>query len=160
MPRKKKPNKMAVHYSSQKQDWGTPVHLFAALDKKYGPFKLDAAASPLNAKVSNYFTEAQDALKLDWAPYGKVWLNPPYKGISKWIEKCVEESKKGAFIVVLMPARTDTRYFHDHIYNKKYVDVVFLKGRIRFAGAPASAPFPSMLAIFKPRPTGKKKVSG
>ena len=155
MPRKK--SRLAVHFSSAKQTWGTPVHIFAALDKKYGPFCLDAAADALNAKCPVYFDESQDSLKQEWAPYGKVFLNPPYKGIAAWIEKCVVESRKGAYIVVLMPARTDTRYFHDHIYNKKYVDIVFLKGRIKFQGAPAAAPFPSMLAIFKPRPTGKKK---
>lgn len=155
MPRKH--NRLAVHYSSAKQDWGTPVHLFAALDKKYGPFMLDACASRSNAKVATYFDETQDGLKQNWAPYGKVFCNPPYKHVAKWVEKCVEESRKGAYIVLLIPARTDTKYFHEHLYNKRYVELVFLKGRIKFQGAAHCAPFPSLLAIFKPRPTGKKK---
>ena len=155
-PRK---SRLAVHFSSAKPDWATPIHLFAALDRKYGPFMLDAAASRANAKVATYFDEMQDSLKQNWHPYGRVFCNPPYgRGLYKWVEKAAQEAKKGAFVCLLVPARTDTKWFHDFVYKKPRVEAVFLKGRIRFVGATASAPFPSLVVIFKPWPVRNRRT--
>jgi len=131
--------------SSERQDWETPQDLFDALNEEF-KFTLDAAASKENAKVTNYYDERLDGLSLPWP--GNVWLNPPYgRAIKYWIEKAYEESRTNArTVVVLMPARTDTAYFHDYVM--KAWEIRFIRGRLKFVGAPASAPFPSMIVVF------------
>ena len=138
-------------FSSERHDWETPPDLFAKLDREFG-FKLDAAATRTNAKCRLFLDEAADALKLSWSP-SPVWLNPPYgRTIGQWVEKARRESERGATVVCLLPARTDTAWFHDHVLDK--AKVRFLRGRLRFVGAESSAPFPSMLAIYRPGKTG------
>jgi len=144
-------------FSSRSEDWETPQALFALLDGIYG-FKLDACASPSNAKCSTYFTKADDALKHAWAPFGRVWLNPPYgRNIGRFMEKAATEAEDGAVVVALVPARTDTRWWHAFVVGKARVH--FLKGRLRYghecvrsqsSPAPSSAPFPSALVVYDP----------
>ena len=132
-------------FSSERQDWETPEQLFNELDREF-KFDIDVCASASNKKCSNYFDISVDGLKQDWQ--GVCWMNPPYgRGVDKWVEKAYNESQKGATVVCLLPARTDTRWFHSFVYNK--AEIRFLKGRLKFVGAESSAPFPSMVVIFR-----------
>jgi site-specific DNA-methyltransferase (adenine-specific) len=135
-------------YSSKKQDWGTPQALFDALDDEFD-FGLDAAATADNTKCFQYISE--DSLDRDWASLvpgiHAVWLNPPYgKDIGKWVEKAYRESLNGCAVVVLVFVRSDTRWWHD--WAVKAAEIRLIKGRIKFEGAPSSAPSPSCLLIF------------
>jgi len=103
---------------------------------------------PENAKCQKYFTPEIDGLKQDWN--GTCWMNPPYgREIGKWVEKAYSEAQKGNTIVALLPARTDTRWFHDHIYMMNGVEFELIKGRLKFGDSKNSAPFPSMVVVFK-----------
>lgn len=152
--------------SSQKMDWATPpevVEMAARLIGRTG-FDLDAAAREDNRKAPIHYgpgSSMVDGLAAAWGTGGggkplAVWCNPPYgRELKKWVEKAATEAREGrAVVAMLIPARTDTRYFHDRIWDAaeggpRYgVEVHFLKGRIRFEGATASAPFPSMIVIF------------
>ena len=127
-----------------KNEWATPQWLFDSLDLEFH-FTLDAAASPHNAKCKHYFTEETDGLQQDWS--GVVWVNPPYgREVGKWVSKAYHESLKGVTVVMLVFARTDTRWFHDYAYHK--AEIRFLKGRLKFGGSKNSAPWPSMLLIW------------
>lgn len=135
--------------SSKSTEWETPQPLFDALDREF-TFTLDVAATRKNTKVkSRYFTKKDDGLSRNW-DHEIVWMNPPYgRNITdKWVEKASEA--RGGVVVCLLPARTDTRFFHDFIYQKLNVEIRFLKGRIKFVTAENGAPFPSMIVIFKP----------
>ncbi|WP_213470256.1 DNA N-6-adenine-methyltransferase [Staphylococcus caprae] len=140
---------MSVHFSSKSNEWYTPQYLFDELNEKY-QFTLDPCASHENAKCDKYFTIEDDGLTKDWSK-DIVFMNPPYgRNIKRWIKKAYEESVKGATVVCLIPARTDTTYWHDYIFNNAY-NIKFLKGRIKFGGAVNSAPFPSAIVVFKPK---------
>jgi site-specific DNA-methyltransferase (adenine-specific) len=96
-------------------------------------------------------TAEDDGLRYDWAPHS-VFVNPPYgREIGKWVKKSYDEAKKGATVVMLIPARTDTKYFYD--YCIKAHSIIFFKGRVKFVSEgqelPASAPFPSCVVVFK-----------
>jgi len=135
-------------YSSATDDWGTPQALFDELNDEFS-FTLDACASAHNFKVNVYFNEKIDALVQDWA--GIVWMNPPYgRTIGQWMKKAFEESQKGATVVCLVPARTDTAWWHDYAIKG---EIRFLKGRLKFEQPGfvknSSAPFPSAIVIFK-----------
>jgi len=138
-------------YASRSEDWETPQHLYDRLDAIFA-FALDACAAPSNAKARAFFTRAEDALAQDWAPYGRVWLNPPYgREIGRWMAKAYEESRKGALILALVPARTDTRWWHASVSGKALV--TFLPGRLKFLRDGQSlspAPFPSALLLYPP----------
>jgi len=123
---------MSVHFSSKSNEWYTPQYLFDELNEKY-QFTLDPCASHENAKCDKYFTIEDDGLTKDWSK-DIVFMNPPYgRNIKHWIKKAYEESVKGATVVCLIPARTDTTYWHDYIFNNAY-NIKFLKGRIKFGG--------------------------
>ena len=145
-------NKNAVHFSSASDSWRTPPELFAVLDKEFG-FQLDAAASEENHLCKYYFTEQNDALGQSWLDVGRraVWLNPPYsRGLqAKFIQKARDESAKfrGPVVCCLIPARPDTAIWQKVIFPCA-TEIRFLKGRVRFVGATAGAPFPSALVIF------------
>ena len=146
------------------EDWSTPQSFFDSLDREFG-FTLDACATNENAKCLNYFTRDDDGLAQSWAGH-RVWMNPPYGvEIPKWMRKAYEESQREALLVVcLVPARTDTRWWHD--YAEKG-EKRFVKGRLKFMSvngplrlatasviegrhAPNnSAPFPSALVVFR-----------
>lgn len=138
---------MDVHYSSKTNEWATPQDFFDDLNKDFN-FTLDPCATPENAKCDKYFTIHDDGLMQDWSGE-TVFCNPPYgREIGKWVEKAYEENRKHRnTIVLLIPSRTDTRYFHDFIYHK--AEIRFLKGRLKFGEGKNPAPFPSMLVIYK-----------
>lgn len=151
----KKKGKLAPLYSSESVEWGTPQELFDELDSEFH-FVLDVCATRSNAKCKRYFTKETDGLKQSWkVERGQaVWCNPPYgKDISNWVRKAFEEWKNGSTIVLLIPVRSDTKYFHDYIYGN--AELRFIKGRLRFTNSEGktlgSAPFPSMIVIFKRR---------
>ena len=130
-------------FSSNKTEWETPQWLFDKLDKIYH-FTIDVACDITNNKCDRYYTELDNGLIQNWSNE-IVWCNPPYgREIGKWVEKA---SKSKATVVMLLPARTDTKWFHEYIYNK--AEVRFLKGRLKFGDSKNSAPFPSMIVIFK-----------
>lgn len=133
-------------FSSNDNTWETPISFFNRINDEFY-FDLDVCASDENAKCSKYFTEEDDALSKDWK--GVCWMNPPYgRQISKWIEKAYQESKKGATVVCLIPARTDTSYWHKFIFPYAK-EIRFIKGRLKFGKSNNSAPFPSALVVFK-----------
>lgn len=140
-----------LHFSSKTCEWETPQWIFDELNLEFG-FILDVCADDDNAKCDTYFTKEQDGLTNDWKLFGPIcWMNPPYgREIGKWIKKASEESKRGCTVVCLIPSRTDTRWFHDYIYQKDNVKTRFLKGRLKFVNAQHNAPFPSMIVIFYP----------
>lgn len=136
-----------VHFSSKKMDWATPQKLFTLWDSIYGPFVLDVCATKENTKCKMYFTPETDGLNHVW--WGNCWMNPPYgREISKWMKKAFEEvkEKNANKVVCLVPARTDTYWWHDYVMPFK---VIFLQGRIKFEGAKYCAPFPSVLVIME-----------
>ena len=132
-------------FSSEKHDWETPDEFFLGLNKRFS-FEIDLAASKQNAKLDKFYTKEDDALTKDWKLIS--FLNPPYgRSINKWVEKSFHESTKwGSTIVMLIPARTDTIYFHEYVMRAKAI--YFVKGRLTFVGAPSAAPFPSMVVEF------------
>lgn len=134
-------------YSSERDDWETPQWLFDKLNEDFH-FTLDACASDENHKCEKYYTKETDCLSHSW--YGEtVFCNPPYgRQIGEFVEKCYEEARNGAVVVALIPARTDTAWFHNFVYKKDGVQYVFLRGRSRFGNANTDAPFPSMLVYF------------
>lgn len=153
----------AVLFSTGKDDWATPRDLFARLHAEFD-LCVDVAASKDNRLLLDYFgpdnARHPDALVERWGQFGtlsRCWCNPPYsRGLQgKFIAKAARERRNGVTTVMLLPARTDTKAFHAHIWNaethqpREGVEVRFLKGRLRFVGAPASAPFPSMIVIFR-----------
>ncbi len=140
---------MKVHFSSESNEWYTPQALFDTLNKEFR-FTLDPCATKQSAKCRKFFTEKQDGLSQDWSGE-RVFMNPPYgRAIGKWVKKAVDSD---ATVVMLIPARTDTKYFHEYIYENPNCEIRFLKGRVKFetpTGAKNSAPFPSMVVISKP----------
>lgn len=130
-------------FSSKTDNWGTPQDFFDKLDAEFN-FTLDVCADESNHKCDKYFTKEQDGLAQNWGSE-RVWCNPPYgREIGKWVEAC---AKCKSLAVMLLPARTDTRWFHNYIYKK--AEVRFIKGRLKFGDGKNSAPFPSMVVIFR-----------
>jgi site-specific DNA-methyltransferase (adenine-specific) len=149
-------------FSSKSNDWATPQSFFDKLDGIFGPFTLDAAASSDNYKVSKHYTESDDSLSQDWSG-NRVFLNPPYgRNLKDWVKKAYEEGQKdNTTVVMLIPARTDTKYWHDYVM--KADEIRFVRGRIKFGDETNSAPFPSAVIVFRqsayqaPRITGMEK---
>lgn len=118
------PGSASVHFSSASDDWPTPQDFFDKCNAEFGPFELDVAASPDNAKCPRFFTAWDDGLSREWT--GRVWMNPPYgRTIGDWMRKAYESAQAGALVVCLVPARTDTVWWHDYA----------IKGQIRFIRA-------------------------
>jgi phage N-6-adenine-methyltransferase len=133
-----------VHFSSETDQWATPKDFFDKCDKEYGPFTLDVCADKDNAKCQRFFSKEQNGLSQNWT--GKCWMNPPYgREIGRWMQKAYESSVNGAIVVCLVPARTDTRWWHEYAMKGK---VTFIRGRLKFGGSKNSAPFPSALVVF------------
>jgi phage N-6-adenine-methyltransferase len=157
----------ALMFSKASDEWATPQPLFDELDREFH-FKFDAAASADNKKCSDYLgldhhdPRFVDALAVDWTRamdcfegtlHGAVWLNPPYSKCREFIAKASRESDRGITTVCLVPSRTDTRWWHDHVWFRSgpldRVEVRFLKGRVKFGDGKNSAPFPSVVIVFR-----------
>jgi len=133
-----------VLFSSDKMDWRTPSALYEKLNEEFN-FTLDVAADDDNALCKNYYTIDDNALAQSW-DNDVVFCNPPYsRGVYKWVKKASEAHN--STVVMLIPARTDTKFFHEFIYNK--AEIRFIKGRLKFSGSTNSAPFPSMIVVFR-----------
>lgn len=139
-------NTMKVLFSSEDMTWETPQAFFDKLDLEF-KFNLDPCASPNTAKCTKYFTEEDDGLAQDWSGH-TVFCNPPYgRGIKKWIQKAHQESlKPNTKVVLLIPSRTDTSYWHDYVMKAR--EIRFVRGRLKFGNAKNSAPFPSAVVVF------------
>lgn len=134
-------------YSSNRDDWETPQDFFDKLNEEFH-FTLDPCASHSTAKCAKYYTVEDNGLAKDWSGE-TVFCNPPYgRDIRQWCKKCRDEARKpNTTVVMLVHARTDTRWFHDFVYG--FAELRFVRGRLKFGGSKTSAPFPSMIAIFK-----------
>ena len=132
-------------FTSGSSDWETPQEFFDAVNEVFH-FDLDVCATLGNAKCERYFTEAEDGLSQTWD--GVCWMNPPYgREISRWVQKAYASAlNPGTVVVCLLPARTDTRWWHDYVLSHAQ-SVEFIKGRLRFSGKD-SVPFPSALVVF------------
>jgi len=132
-------------FNSANSDWETPQWLFDLLDNEFH-FTCDVAANNENAKVAYFIDSKRDALAQDW--HGVCWLNPPYgRGIEKWVQKAYEESQRGALVVMLVPARTNTLWWHK--YCMKASEIRFLLGRPKFGNAKYGLPQPLAIVIFR-----------
>lgn len=131
-----------VLFSSQTELWETPQTFFDDLNEEFH-FDCDVCALPENAKCKNFYTPKDDGLSKNWG--GTCWCNPPYgRKVGEWVKKA---SEADATVVMLLPARTDTKWFHEYIYKK--AETRFIKGRLKFGNSNNSAPFPSMVVIFR-----------
>lgn len=132
-------------FTSDSQEWATPQKVFDELDAEFH-FTLDPCCTHENAKCEKHYTKEDDRLSRSWARE-TVFCNPPYKDLKRWAKKCYEEFLSGATVVMLVPARTDTMWFHDFIYHK--AELRFIKGRLKYNDGKQNAPFPSMIVIFR-----------
>ncbi len=123
-----------VHFSSAKQDWKTPEAVYNALDDE---FQFDFDPCPAHPTF--------DGLAVEWGQ--RCFVNPPYKEIAKWMQKAYSEWASGSLVVMLIPSRTDTRWWHDFVM--KATEIRFIRGRLRFQGAKHNAPFPSAIIVFR-----------
>jgi len=142
--------KMAVHFSSNSTAWSTPQDFYERLNRTFN-FNLDPCATAASTKCEKYFTELDDGLSENWEGH-KVFMNPPYgREIGKWIKKAYEEGQKPhTTVVCLLPARTDTKWWHN--YCMKANEIYFVKGRLKFGDSSNAAPFPSAVVIFRAPP--------
>jgi site-specific DNA-methyltransferase (adenine-specific) len=136
-----------AHFSSKSGEYATPQGLFDRLDKEFH-FTLDPCATAKNTKCKQYYSKGDNSLAQKWAPH-TVFMNPPYGSqIGRWMRKAYTTAQSSpSAVVCLIPARTDTRWWHD--YCMKADEIRFIKGRIRFGGQKNSAPFPSAIVIFR-----------
>ena len=141
-------------FTSNTNEWTTPRSFYEELNKEFN-FTLDPCATDSNHKCNKYYTIKENGLLQDWSGE-TVFCNPPYgRAISEWVKKCYNEHiDHGVTVVMLIPARTDTKYFHDYIYNK--TEIRFIKGRLKFNDGKQGAPFPSMLVIYKMKGDAEK----
>lgn len=123
-----------VHFSSANDFWKTPIDVYEKLNQE---FNFDFDPCPVDPKF--------DGLTIDWGNIN--FVNPPYSKMKEWCDKAYKEYKKGKVVVMLIPSRTDTKYWHNYIMKAK--EIRFIKGRLKFQGAKNSAPFPSCIVIFK-----------
>lgn len=158
-----------IHYSSQSIMWATPPDFFEKYNRIY-KFNTDVCAVEDDAKCTHYYTPEINGLTQKWG--GVCWMNPPYgRAITEWVKKAYNESMTGVTVVCLLPARTDTKWYHE--YCKKG-EIEFIRGRLKFGtekywqwvweqeymngkrnrlykkyGSKSPAPFPSMIVVFK-----------
>lgn len=137
-------------FSSKTDQWATPQDFFDELNLEFH-FTLDPCADKDNHKCKKYFTKEDDGLQQDWGGE-TVFCNPPYGRnlTGQWVKKASEEvNKPGTTVVLLLPSRTDTKWFHDYLYKKDNVELRFVKGRLKFGDGKNSAPFGSLVAVMK-----------
>lgn len=155
--------KNGAMFTSNSVEWYTPDDLFESLEREFGPFDLDPCAGP-DAKPrgqQRYGTEVWSGLAFPWR--GKVYCNPPYgRPLPQWVAKAEESAKAGATVVMLLPARTDTKWWHRHIWDSRIhgprngVEIRFIEGRIKFANSKWNAPFPSVIVVFRTDAGGQR----
>jgi site-specific DNA-methyltransferase (adenine-specific) len=142
---------LASKFSSEIQEWSTPPSLFDPLDQEFS-FTLDAAAATENAKVSAFFTRQQNGLAMDFGR-ATVWINPPFGDrtfpLASWVRKARDAAALGATVVILLPARTNTNWFHDICL--RFAEIRFVRGRPRFNGSDHGLPQPLFISVFRPR---------
>ena len=136
-------------FSSNSNEWATPQDFYEKLNEEFN-FTLDPAADDNNHKCKKYFTEKENGLLQKWGG-NIVFCNPPYgRQIGDWVKKAYEEAQEpNTTVVMLLPARTDTKYFHNYIYKQH--EIRFIRGRLKFGDSKNAAPFPSMVVIMKAR---------
>jgi phage N-6-adenine-methyltransferase len=135
-------------FNSNKFDWNTPRNLYNKLDEEFH-FELDPCTTTNNLQTKHYFTKEDDGLKMDWLKL-RTFVNPPYgRELIKWVKKCYEESNKGSLVVMLIPARTNTNWFHDYILDNPNAETRFIRGRLCFEGATEKMPFPFVIVIMR-----------
>lgn len=132
---------MNVHFSNVRQDWKTPRAFFEGLNLEFG-FQQDPC--PTEHLI--------DSLKTEWG--SPAFVNPPYSEIAVWVKKAYEEHQKGKTVVMLIPSRTDTRWWHEYVMKAK--EIRFIKGRLKFDGHKFNAPFPSCVVVFEKLPVNKE----
>ncbi|GAF63606.1 hypothetical protein BTS2_0497 [Bacillus sp. TS-2] len=133
-------------FSSSTDKWSTPQSFYDKLNQEF-QFDIDVCATDSDKKCERYFSPEQDGLKQEWT--GICWMNPPYgRGIGPWIQKAYESSQQGATVVCLLPSRTDTKWWHEYCMKG---EIRFIKGRLKFGDSKNSAPFPSVVVIFRPK---------
>jgi phage N-6-adenine-methyltransferase len=143
-----------VHFMSQRQDWETPQFSFDGLNAEFG-FELDVCATADNAKCRKFYTPEDDGLSQKWD--GVCWVNPPYgREIERWMRKAFESAQEGATVVCLVPARTDTKWWHRYAMRG---EIRYLRGRLKFGGSENSAPFPSAIIVFRPPTSGHRPMA-
>ena len=149
-----RPQNLAVHFSSATDLWATPQAFFDVLHREFR-FVLDVCALPENAKCAEFFTPEINGLTQRWR--GVCWMNPPYgRRIGLWIRKAYVSALQGATVVCLVPARTDTAWWHEFV--AKASEVRFVRGRLKFGESQNAAPFPSAVVVFRP-PRAKHRKS-
>ena len=126
--------------------WATPQWLYDALNKEFG-FTLDPCSDGKNAKCEKFYTPRENGLLRDWGTE-TVFMNPPYSEVDEWMRKAYGAALEGATVVCLIPARTDTQWWHAYVMK---AEIRFIKGRLKFGDAENSAPFPSAIVVFRPR---------
>lgn len=145
-----------------REDWRTPAEVVELLHVLWdGKPNLDPCAAPdpahalAKGNLAGPAGSPADGLERPWS--GRVYVNPPFGDLAAWMVKAVEEHElHGAEVVVLLPARTDTRYWHEQVAQADAI--CFWRGRMTFVGAPAAAPFPTALVYFGPRPWDFQRV--
>lgn len=131
-------------FNRPKVDYETPPEIFQPLNAEFG-FTLDVAANPLNAKCQTFFTELDDALSREWS--GICWMNPPFgRGMKQWVKKAFDEWRKGVTVVCLVPARTNTIWWHDYCMKG---EVRFIRGEVKFVGYANGLWMPMAIVIFR-----------
>lgn len=155
----------ALMFSKASDEWSTPQDFYGALHAEFH-FEVDAAATRQNAKCRAYYGLDDggstyepcfgDALASAWGHHLAHWCNPPYSLCREFVAKAAAERLNGVLTVMLIPARTDTRYFHAHLWDAEThtarpgIELRFVKGRLKFGGSTAGAPFPSLVVVFRP----------
>lgn len=135
-----------IHFSKNSDEWETPQDTFNALNREFS-FTVDVCATEENAKVPYFFSKEENGLSCSWKGE-TVWCNPPYSKAKDWVKKASESEAQ--VVVMLLAARTCTKWFHEYLYQKPNVELRFIKGRLKFGGHSNSAPFPSLIAIIHP----------
>ena len=118
---------------STHDNWSTPKDVYDELNQE---FDFNDDPCPIGGS---------DGLEREWGT--KTFVNPPYSQLKDWCKKAYEEWKKGKTVVMLIPSRTDTKYWHEYIM--KATEIRFIKGRLKFGDSKNSAPFPSAIIVFK-----------
>lgn len=143
----------ATLFSSKSDEWPTDTAVVDDWARRVGPFSLDVSATAESAKAPRFYTLADNGLARDWvadAGAGAAWMNPPYSDCESWVAKAIAESARGLTVVGLLPSRTDTRWFHLVLAVQERCQIWFARGRLRFGEATSSAPFPSLVVVFRP----------